>query len=163
MTEQGAKAVGRPEPIVKDENLHYASLETEDTAYQAQSLVDDFITKLAEYHHIKTEVLNDPTAHSIAYVFPDNDKVRLFDRLLQVASCYSYDSPGYQLSISQQQLLFTLEDRKLQRRYLWLAERIGGGRIILYATHFPTDAIVSSECYQDFRERITHTSQTTEL
>ncbi|MCR5679049.1 MAG: hypothetical protein K6G08_02415 [Prevotella sp.] len=161
--EQDRKAVGRTEPAVKDDNLHYASLEAEDTAYQAPSLMDDFIAKLAEYHHIETEVLSDSTAHSVAYVFPDNDKVRLFDRLLQVASSYGYNSPGYRLTISQQQLMFSLEDRRLRQRHLWLAERIGGGRIILYATHAPTDAVVSSEAYQEFREKITHTNQTFEL
>ena len=125
--------------------------------------MDEFISKLASYHHVKAEVLSDSIARSMAYVFPDNDKVRLFDRFLQVASSYRYDSPGYQMTISQQQLLFTLEDTRLSRRYLWLAERIGGGRIILYATHAPSGAAVSSEAYQEFRERTTHTNQTTEL
>lgn len=138
-----------------------------DTSYQAPFRVDEFIARLAAYHHIEEEVLgdsgNDSTMKSVAYVFPDNEKVRLFDRLLQVACWYSCDSPGYQLTISQQQLLFTLEDRRLQRRYLWLAERIGGNRIILYATHSPTDATVSSERYQNFREKITHTNQNIEL
>lgn len=154
-------------PSVKmlDANLHYAAYtETKDTSdYLPPARVDEFIGKLASYHHIEPEVLSDSTARSVAYVFPDNDKVRLFDRLLQVACTYSYDSPGYQMTISQQQLLFTLEDTRLSRRYLWLAERIGGGRIILYATHAPTGAAVSSEAYQEFRERTTHTNQTTEL
>ena len=154
-----------PRVKVLDANLHYAAYtETKDTSdYQPPARVDEFVEKLATYHHIKPEVLSDSTAHSVAYVFPDNDKVRLFDRLLQVACTYSYDSPGYQMTISQQQLLFTFEDTQLSRRYLWLAERIGGSRIILYATHAPTGAAVSSEAYQEFRERITHTNQTTEL
>lgn len=154
-----------PSVKVLDANLHYAAYtETKDTSdYLPPTRVDEFIEKLATYHHIKPEVLSDSTARSVAYVFPDNDKVRLFDRLLQVACSYHYDSPGYQMTISQQQLLFTLEDTRLSRRYLWLAERISGSRIILYATHAPTDAAVSSEAYQEFRERITHTNQTTEL
>lgn len=154
-----------PSVKVLDANLHYAAYtETKDTSdYLPPTRVDEFIEKLATYHHIKPEVLSDSTARSVAYVFPDNDKVRLFDRLLQVACSYSYDSPGYQMTISQQQLLFTLEDTRLSRRYLWLAERISGSRIILYATHAPTGAAVSSEAYQEFRERITHTNQTTEL
>lgn len=154
-----------PSVKVLDANLHYAAYtETKDTSdYLPPARVDEFIEKLATYHHINAVVLSDSTARSVAYVFPDNDKVRLFDRLLQVACTYSYDSPGYQMTISQQQLLFTLEDTQLSRRYLWLAERIGGGRIILYATHAPTGAAVSSEAYQEFRERITHTNQTTEL
>lgn len=154
-----------PSVKVLDANLHYAAYtETKDTSdYLPPARVDEFVEKLATYHHINAVVLNDSTARSVAYVFPDNDKVRLFDRLLQVACSYSYDSPGYQMTISQQQLLFTLEDTRLSRRYLWLAERIGGGRIILYATHAPTGAAVSSEAYQEFRERTTHTNQTTEL
>ena len=145
--------------------LHYAAYtEAQDTVdYLSPALMDEFISKLASYHHVKAEVLNDSIARSVAYVFLDNDKVRLFDRFLQVASSYRYDSPGYQMTISQQQLLFTLEDTRLSRRYLWLAERIGGGRIILYATHAPIGATVSSEAYQEFRERTTHTNQTTEL
>jgi len=154
-----------PSVKVLDPNLHYAAYtETKDTSdYLPPTRVDEFVEKLATYHHINAVVLSDSATHSVAYVFPDNDKVRLFDRLLQVACTYSYDSPGYQMTISQQQLLFTLEDTRLSRRYLWLAERIGGGRIILYATHAPMGAAVSSEAYQEFRERITHTNQTTEL
>jgi len=154
-----------PSVKVLDANLHYAAYtETKDTSdYLPPARVDEFIEKLATYHHIYAVVLSDSTARSVAYVFPDNDKVRLFDRLLQVACTYSYDSPGYQMTISQQQLLFTLEDTRLSRRYLWLAERISGSRIILYATHAPTGVAVSSEAYQEFRERTTHTNQTTEL
>ena len=144
--------------------IYAAYAEKDDSAdYLPPARVDEFIGKLANYHHIEPEVLSDSAAHSVAYVFPDNDKVRLFDRLLQVACSYHYDSPGYQMTISQQQLLFTLEDTRLSFRYLWLAERIGGSRIILYATHAPTGAAVSSEAYQEFRERTTHTNQTTEL
>ena len=155
-------AAPKAEPEAKP--IYAAYAEKDDSAdYLPPARVDEFIGKLANYHHIEPEVLGDSTAHSVAYVFPDNDKVRLFDRLLQVACSYHYDSPGYQMTISQQQLLFTLEDTRLSCRYLWLAERIGGSRIILYATHAPTGAAVSSEVYQEFRERTTHTNQTTEL
>ena len=156
------EAAPKAEPEAKPIYATYA--EKDDSAdYLPPARIDEFIGKLANYHHIEPEVLSDSTAHSVAYVFPDNDKVRLFDRLLQVACSYHYDSPGYQMTISQQQILFTLEDTRLSRRYLWLAERIGGGRIILYATHAPTGAAVSSEVYQEFRERTTHTNQTTGL
>ena len=155
-------AAPKAEPEAKP--IYAAYAEKDDSAdYLPPARMDEFIGKLANYHHIEPEVLSDSAAHSVAYVFPDNDKVRLFDRLLQVACSYHYDSPGYQMTISQQQILFTLEDTRLSRRYLWLAERIGGGRIILYATHAPTGAAVSSEAYQEFRERTTHTNQTTEL
>ena len=159
---ESVAAAPKAEPEAKP--IYAAYAEKDDSAdYLPPARMDEFIGKLANYHHIEPEVLSDSTAHSVAYVFPDNDKVRLFDRLLQVACSYHYDSPGYQMTISQQQILFTLEDTRLNRRYLWLAERIGGGRIILYATHAPTGAAVSSEVYQEFRERTTHTNQTTEL
>ena len=153
-----------PKAELEAKPIYTAYAEKDDSAdYLPPARMDEFIGKLANYHHIEPEVLSDSAAHSVAYVFPDNDKVRLFDRLLQVACSYHYDSPGYQMTISQQQILFTLEDTRLSRRYLWLAERIGGGRIILYATHAPTGAAVSSEVYQEFRERTTHTNQTTGL
>jgi hypothetical protein len=134
----------------------------------APSCVDDFIAKLAEYNYIESEPLNchvrnDSTVGSTVYVFPDDDRVRLFDRLLQVVCRYDCDSPGYQLTITQQQMMFSLEDRHTGFRYLWLAERISGDRILLYATHAPIGRSVSSECYQNFREKITHTNQSFEL
>ncbi|MCR5312229.1 MAG: hypothetical protein K6E54_01025 [Bacteroidaceae bacterium] len=150
--------------------LIYASHEiTEDSVYKAPARVDEFIRNLAAYNHIKGEELdcssnsNDSTIMNTAYVFPDNCKIRLFDRMLQVACWYDYKSPGYQLSISQQQLLFCLEDHRLGMKYLWLAERIIGGRIILFATHSPIDVSVSLACFQDFKEKITHTNKTFEL
>ena len=155
-----------------DPNVHYAhhsAAANEDTTYLAPSLVDDFIEKLAKYNHIKTEPLEcsvigkDSTIQSTAYVFPDNDRIKLFERLLGVASQYSYKSPGYQFTISQQQILFCLEDHRLGLRYLWLAERIYGDRIILYATHSPIGISVSTECYQNFRENVTHTNKTFKL
>ncbi len=162
--ERMEKAETPPQAEPEAKPIYAAYAEKDDSAdYLPPARVDEFIGKLANYHHIEPEVLSDSAAHSVAYVFPDNDKVRLFDRLLQVACSYHYDSPGYQMTISQQQLLFTLEDTRLSCRYLWLAERIGGSRIILYATHAPTGAAVSSEVYQEFRERTTHTNQTTEL
>jgi hypothetical protein len=163
-THNAGRGEAPPQAEPEAKPIYAAYAEKDDSAdYLPPARVDEFIGKLANYHHIEATVLSDSAAHSVAYVFPDNDKVRLFDRLLQVACSYHYDSPGYQMSISQQQLLFTLEDTRLSCRYLWLAERIGGGRIILYATHAPTGAAVSSEAYQEFRERTTHTNQTTEL
>ncbi len=160
---------GVPTPLLTDPNLHRASYkQTEEAGYMAPSRVDDFIASLAEYNHIESEPLNcharnDSTVRSQAYVFPDDDEIRLFDRLLQVACRYGCDSPGYQLTITQQQLMFSLEDQREDLRYLWLAERISGDRIILYTTRSPMDRTISSDCYQNFREKITHTNQTTEL
>lgn len=160
---------GVPTPLLTDPNLHRASYkQTEEAGYMAPSRVDDFIASLAEYNHIESEPLNcharnDSTVRSQAYVFPDDDEIRLFDRLLQVACRYGCDSPGYQLTITQQQLMFSLEDQREDLRYLWLAERISGDRIILYTTRSPMDRTISSDCYQNFREKIAHTNQTTEL
>ena len=140
----------------------YASLEqADDTDYKVPSRVDDFIAKLAEYNHIHSEPLNchftnDSTIQNVAYVFPDNDKIRLFDRLLQVACWYDTKTPGYLLNFSNRQFVFCLEDLHKGLKYLWVAERIGGQRILLFSTHSPKETDVSSVCFQDYREQLKH-------
>lgn len=63
-----------PRVKVLDANLHYAAYtETKDTSdYQPPARVDEFVKKLATYHHINAVVLSDSATHSVAYVFPDN-------------------------------------------------------------------------------------------
>ena len=65
-----------PSVKVLDANLHYAAYtETKDTSdYLPPARVDEFVEKLAAYHHVEATVLSDSTAHSVAYVFPDNDR-----------------------------------------------------------------------------------------
>ena len=148
-----------------DENLHYAALiDTDDTVkYQAPSRVDDFIAKMAEYNKVKAVHLDcsgsarDTSIVGTAYIFDDTQELDLFGRLLQVA-CYDSKTPGYLLNFSHQQFFFCLKDLRKGEKYLWVAERINGGRILLFSTHSPIEAEVSSTCFQEYREQLTHTN-----
>jgi len=152
-----------------DGNLHYAAYtETEDTAaYQDPARVDEFISKLASVHALPIELTCSATMDSMVtsavYVFPDKttvstsrQKVDVFGRLLQVACCYSDDTPGYLLKYSHLQFFFQLKDMRHQLQYLWIAERVNG-KILLYSTCSPIDANVSSACYQEYRDELMHT------
>ena len=149
-----------------DENLHYAALiDTDDTVkYQAPSRVDDFIERLADYHKVKAVHLDcsgsarDTSIVGTAYIFDDTQELDLFGRLLQVACCYDSKTPGYLLNFSHQQFFFCLKDLRKGEKYLWIAERINGGRILLFSTHSPIEAEVSSTCFQEYREQLTHTN-----
>ena len=147
----------------QDANLYYASQSlTEDTAYQAPSRMDEFITKIAEYNKVKAVPLEcasdsgDKAITNTAYVFQDTKELDLFGRLLQAACSYDTNTPGYLLNFSHQQFFFTLKDLRKDEKYLWIAERINGGRILLFTTHSPIEANVSSVCYQNYREQLTH-------
>ena len=153
-----------PQPIpVLDSNLHYASLEVADTAYQAPSRMEEFIAKLADYNKVKAVPLNcssdkgpDSTIVSTAYVFEDKEELDLFGRLLQAACWYDSKTPGYLLNFSHQQFVFCLEDLHKGEKYLWIAERLSGNYILLFSTHSPKQTVVSSACFQDYREQLTH-------
>lgn len=154
-----------------DPNVHYAhhpATTSEDTTYLAPSLVDDFITKFANYYKVTPVALNcaddstETRVASNAYVFPDEEEVNVIGRMLQMAVKYGNDAPGYGLSLSRDQFIFQLCDKRKHTKYLWLAERVRG-YILLYATHAPIEAELSSACYQDFRENFTHTSQTRKM
>ena len=164
------KAPAQPivDPVAVDENLHYAAyVPAEDSAYQAPSRMDEFITKLADYNKVKAVTLDcipddgDSTVVSMAYVFEDKQELDLFGRLLQAACWYDSKTPGYLLTFSHQQFFFTLKDLHKNEKYLWIAERIIGGRILLYSTHSPIEANVSSACFQEYREQLTHTNMST--
>lgn len=150
-----------PPPI--DENLHYAKHETADSTYQKPSRMEDFIAKIADYNHVQGEPLEcssdkaDTTIVCTAYVFEDTEELNLFGRLLQAACWYDSKTPGYLLNYSYQQFFFCLKDLHLGLKYLWIAERVND-RILLYSTHSPIDAEVSSECFQNYRNKLTHTS-----
>ncbi|MDE5782992.1 MAG: hypothetical protein K2H97_01535 [Prevotella sp.] len=144
-------------------NLHYAKHDITDTVYQAPGRMEEFIVKMANYNHVKGEPLecsadkNDSTVVSMVYVFEDNENQDLFDRLLLAACWYDCKTPGYFLNYSYQQFFFCLKDLRLGLKYLWMAERVNG-KILLYSTHSPIEADVSSECYQEYRDKLTHTS-----
>ena len=151
-----------------DPNLHYAAYSPEeDSTYQAPSRMVEFITKIAEYNKVKAVPLmcsigsSDSTAVSMAYVFEDKEELNLFGRLLQAACWYDSKTPGYLLNFSHQQFFFTLKDLRKNEKYLWIAERIIGDRILLFSSHSPIEADVSSVCYQNYREQLMHTNYST--
>ena len=146
----------------EDPNLHYASLETNtDTIpYQDPVRVDEFIEKLAAYYEVKQGELEcsqpvDSTVVSTVYVFPDKKEIDVFSRLLQVACCYSDETPGYLLNFSHLQFFFELKDIRKQLQYRWIAERVNG-KILLYSTCAPIEVVVSSACYQEYRDELMH-------
>ena len=149
-------------------SLHYAAYSPEeDSTYQAPSRMVEFITKIADYNKVKAVPLmcalgsDDSTAVSMAYVFEDNKELNLFGRLLQAACWYESKTPGYLLNFSHQQFFFTLKDLRKNEKYLWIAERIIGNRILLFSSHSPIGADVSSVCFQNYREQLTHTNYST--
>ena len=153
------------QPVATELTFHYASLEnTVDSNYQAPSRMDEFIAKMANYHQVEAIPLNcaintgDSTIVNTAYVFEDKQEFDLFGRLLQMACWYDTKTPGYLLNFSRQQFYFCLKDLRKGMKYLWLAERINGERILLYSTHSPIDTTVSSNCFQEYREQLTHTN-----
>ena len=147
----------------EDPNLHYAThnLAKDTVPYQDPARVDQFIAKLADYYHVKQGELTcsaplDSNMVSAVYVFPDKKEIDVFSRLLQVACCYSDDTPGYFLNFSHQQFFFELKDMHKQLHYRWIAERVNG-RILLYTTNAPIGAKTSSVCYQDYRDQLMQT------
>ena len=145
-------------------NLHYAAHDPaeETVPYQDPARVDEFIEKMAAYHNVKEGQLkcgaaNDSNVVSRVYVFPDKKEVDVFGRLLQVACCYSDETPGYHLNFSHQQFFFELKDQRKQLQYRWIAERING-KILLYGTNAPIGAQTTSACYQEYRNELMHTN-----
>ena len=157
-----------PLPVPANEpQIHYAALTDDTLSYQDPARMDEFIAKLANFNEVEGVQLdcsmgnNDSTVVSKAYVFKDSEKLDLFGRLLQAACWYDSKTPGYLLNISHQQLFFNLKDLRKGKKYLWIAERINGGRILLFCTHSPIEADVSSACYQKYREQLAHTNFST--
>lgn len=150
---------------VTDENLHYASNVINDTVdnYQSPSRMEEFIVKIANYHHIKCDSLScaigkdDSDVVSTAYVFPDTEELDLFRRLLQAACWYDDKMPGYLLNYSHQQFFFCLKDMRKGLKYMWIAERVRN-KILLYSTHSPLDTEVSSDGFREYRDKLTNTS-----
>ena len=150
---------------LSNEHLHHASTVTNDNLdnYQAPSRMEEFIVKLANYHHIKGDTLyctsdkNDSTVICTAYVFEDTNETSLFRQLLLAACWYDDKTPGYLLNCSQQQFFFFLKDMRIGLKYLWIAERVKD-KILLYTTRSPLDTEVSSEYFMEYRDKISNTS-----
>ena len=152
-----------PEPV-NEPQVHYAAIQNAvDTIYKDPARMDEFIARMADFNEVKAVPLDcnpgssDSTIVSNAYVFDDTEKFDVFGRLLQAACWYDSKTPGYLLNFSHQQLFFTLKDLRKGQKYLWIAERVNGDRILLYSTHSPIETDVSSSCYQNYREQLTHT------
>lgn len=152
--------------------------------YRAPSMFDEFIAKMAENNGAEKVALDctddrggigdsdsgKPNRNiareqgkeggkkgkvvSVAYVFPDGSDVDVFGRLLQMACWYDNKTPGYLLNFSRQQFFFCINDIRQGERYLWTAERIAGNRILVYCTHSPQETVVSSACYQEYKDRL---------
>ena len=162
---QGVQPVKAKEPAyqtVDEPTLHYAAynLKKDTLPYQDPARVDEFIAKMAAYNNVMEAQLRcsapkDSNAVSKVYVFPDKQELNVFSRLLQVACWYSDETPGYLLNFSHQQFFFTLKDLHRGQKYLWMAERIGGGRILLQSTRSTLNVVPSPACYQNFREKLT--------
>ena len=150
---------------LSNEHLHHASTVTNDNLdnYQAPSRMEEFIVRLANYHHIKGDTLyctsdkNDSTVICTAYVFEDTNETSLFRQLLLAACWYDDKTPGYLLNCSQQQFFFFLKDMRIGLKYLWIAERVKD-KILLYTTRSPLDTEVSSEYFIEYRDKISNTS-----
>lgn len=150
---------------LSNEHLHHASTVTNDNLdnYQAPSRMEEFIVKLANYHHIKGDTLyctsdkNDSTVICTAYVFEDTNETSLFRQLLLAVCWYDDKTPGYLLNCSQQQFFFFLKDMRIGLKYLWIAERVKD-KILLYTTRSPLDTEVSSEYFIEYRDKISNTS-----
>ena len=161
---EASPAGGGLEGAIDDPNLHYAAHDPaeETVPYQDPARLDEFIEKMAAYHNVKEGQLkcaaaNDSNVVSRVYVFPDKKEVDVFGRLLQVACCYSDETPGYHLNFSHQQFFFELKDQRRQLQYRWIAERING-RILLYGTNAPIGAQTSAACYQEYRNELMHSN-----
>ena len=144
-------------------NMHYAAQSLAyDSTYQAPSKMNAFIDKIAEYNKVKGVMLDctsDCDGDNVvnkAYVFQDTKELDLFARLLQAACSYDSKTPGYLLRFSNKQFYFTLKDQYKGEKYLWMAERLVDGRILLLSSHSPIASKVSAACYQNYLEQLTH-------
>ena len=145
-------------------HLHYASnVTTADSTYISPALMDEYIRKFAAYNGVKPETLDcgaDSTYTNQtceAYVFADTKEVDVFGRLLLAAIAYDDTTPGYLFNYTHQQFFFTLIDQHTEKRFLWIAERIAGERILLYSANLPIGAEVPSDCFQKYRNKLTNT------
>lgn len=147
-----------------DPHLHYASnVISADSTYVSPVLMDEYIRKIAAYHDVQPETLdcNADSANANqtceAYVFADTKEIDVFGRLLLAAIAYDDTTPGYLFNYTHQQFFFTIIDQHTEKRHLWIAERIAGERILLYSASLPTQAEVPSDCFQQYRNKLTNT------
>ena len=128
--------------------------------YLDPALMDEFLMKMAEFqgvNKIKSEcsVTNDSPFDESFYVFPVKQDYDVLGRFLLMASKYSNTTPGYIFNNSEQQIFFTIDDEPNGLNYLWIAERIGDSKIMIYSVHAPIDIEYKSDCYQQFYDDLT--------
>ena len=128
--------------------------------YLDPALMDEFLMKMAEFqgvNKIKSECsdTNDSPFDESFYVFPVKQDYDVLGRFLLMASKYSNTTPGYIFNNSEQQIFFTIDDEPNGLNYLWIAERIGDSKIMIYSVHAPIDIEYKSDCYQQFYDDLT--------
>ena len=128
--------------------------------YLDPALMDEFLMKMAEFQgvsRIKSEcsIASDTIFNESFYVFPVKEDYDVLGRFLLMASKYSNTTPGYIFNNSEQQIFFTIDDEPNGLNYLWIAERIGDSKIMIYSVHAPIDIEYKSDCYQQFYDDLT--------
>lgn len=128
-----------------------------DTTYQDPALVDEYIAKLAAQYEVVQELpdsvaITDAGTVCFVYMFPDYKEVDVLALMQQVACWYSNSTPSYLLHMTNDRILFELQDAVKGRQYLWIVEEIGQNTL-LYGANSPLTATISHANYADFRER----------
>ncbi|MBR5644381.1 MAG: hypothetical protein IKW77_09360 [Salinivirgaceae bacterium] len=128
--------------------------------YLDPALMDEFIFKMAEFQgvsRIKSEcsISNDTNFVEDFYVFPVKQDYDVLGLFVLMASKYSNTTPGYIFNNSEQQIFFSIDDEQNGLNYLWIAERIGDSKIMIYSVHAPIDIEYKSDCYQQFYNDLT--------
>ena len=142
-------------------NINYAEKQSKGSeTYLDPALMDEFIFKMAEYQgvtKIKSEcsIANDTLFDESFYVFPVKEDYDILGRFVLMASYYSNTAPGYIFNNSEQQIFFSIDDEQNGLNYLWIAERIGDSKIMIYSVHAPIETEFESDCYQQFYNDLT--------
>lgn len=142
-------------------NINYAENQSKGSeTYLDPALMDEFIFKMAEYQgvtKIKSEcsIANDSLFDESFYVFPVKEDYDILGRFVLMASYYSNTAPGYIFNNSEQQIFFSIDDEQNGLNYLWIAERIGNSKIMIYSVHAPINIEYESDCYRQFYNDLT--------
>lgn len=131
--------------------------------YVSPAALDDLISRMANYQGADLKVLDcateqDSSATEWVYIFPENSG-DIIGRLIMSATKFNDDSDGYFLNYSQQQFFFTLNDERTGQNYLWIAEKTGDGKIVLYSSHNGINNI--SDCYQSYHNKLMYNNMNT--
>lgn len=126
--------------------------------YQDPVRVTRFIEDLAKIYNADSldfDCSESKNTHSleIVYVFADNKEHDVIGKLLQVACWYDNSQPGYRLSLTNNQFIFELEDKRKNMHFLWMAERVRGN-ILLHCSHAAGNFPAISTCYREFRNEL---------